>query len=160
MNRSIQDAAEWNDSHEVRPLKGDFDPYGGCLDALSAWKDLGGLSRTEAFEKFCKLPESYQEHFMFMGGAAFAFYYPVLERYVLESNVEKNDGNDVEAMWILPYCIKAQFDANNVSVHLRQRIRRLVTHVRANLKQYCADVDEQGKIDTAWSELERELHGG
>ena len=76
--------SEWNDSPEQRPTMADFDPYDGCLDALNAWKNFGGLSRTKAYERFCESPGSFQEDFMFMGGVAFAYYYPVLEQYILE----------------------------------------------------------------------------
>jgi hypothetical protein len=114
---------EWNDSPEERPVKGDFDPYNGCLDALRAWKNFGGLSRASAYERFCESPEYYQEDFMFMGGVAFAYYYPVIERYILESSIENNSGEAVEAMWILAHCIKAQVDAKQVHHVLHRRIQ-------------------------------------
>ena len=151
---------EWNDSPEQRPTQADFDPSEGCLDALHAWKNFGGLSRAEAYEKFCQAPEIYLEDFMFMGGVAFAYYYPVLERYVLESRVETRDGNDVEAMWILASCIKLQYEARSIDYVFRARILGLVSHVRSNLAQYSIDSDEQGRIDTAWHELESRLRAG
>jgi len=93
---------------------------------------------------------------MFMGGVAFAYYYPVIERYVLESRVEKDSQDAVEAMWILAYCIKAQFNDKHVRYvhHLRHRILNLVLHVRGNLSQYAIDTVEQQRIDGAWRELE------
>ena len=153
--------SEWNDSPEQRPTMADFDPYDGCLDALNAWKNFGGLSRTEAYERFCELPGTYQEDFMFMGGVAFAYYYPVLERYILESRVAEHDDNDIEAMLILAYCIKTQFESKDTrSVqHLRQRILGLVTHVRNNLAQYCRDSDGQNSLGKAWHDLESSLPG-
>jgi hypothetical protein len=150
---------DWNDTPEQRPTKADFDPYGGCLDAIDAWQNFGGLSRTAAYERFCESPGRYQEDFMFMGGVAFAYYYPVLERYVLKSSVENNDEADVEAMLILPYCIELQFDAKTApSVqHLRLRLLELAAHVRNNLGQYSRDLDEQKRIDEAWQRLESGL---
>jgi hypothetical protein len=53
-------------------------------DGFYAWKNFGGLTVDEAYQKFCQVPENYQEDFMFMGDAAFAFYFPVIDRYVRE----------------------------------------------------------------------------
>ena len=147
----------WNNSLEERPFKGEFDPYDGCLDALAAWEHFGGLSRDSAYTKFCENPEYYQEDFMFMGGVAFAYYYPVIERYILESSIEKNRGEGVEAMWILAHCIKAQVDAKQVHHHLRKRLQDLVAHVRSHLVRYSADSDERGRIEAAWRQLEGTL---
>ena len=148
----------WSDPIGQRPTKADFDPADGDLDALIAWKNFGGLSRPEAYKKFCEFPETYQEDFFFMGGVAFLYYFPVLEKYILESRVE-ND-NDVEAMWILAYCMKSHFEAWHIDYELRARILSLASHVRNNLGQYCIEQDEQGRIDTAWQELEFTLRAG
>ena len=142
---------EWNDLPEERPGKGDFDPYEGCLDALAAWKNFGGLSRAEAYAKFCEMPEVHYEAFLWMGGVAFDFYYPVVERYILESRV--SDNNDVEAIWVLAFCLKKQVEVFP-SQHLRDPFLELVSHVRSHLEQYSVDEDEQGRIDSAWYELE------
>ncbi|MBL8820867.1 MAG: hypothetical protein JNL96_20010 [Planctomycetaceae bacterium] len=64
------------------PTEADFDPYGGDLDAQCAWRNFGGLTLDEATNKFRERPEIYQEDFMFMGGKAFAFYFPVVEAYL------------------------------------------------------------------------------
>jgi hypothetical protein len=50
---------ECNDTGATLPLKGDFDPWVGCLDALNAWMNFGGLSRSAAYEKFCENPGYY-----------------------------------------------------------------------------------------------------
>lgn len=52
------------------------------LDGLGAWRCFGGLSREEAYAKLCESPETHQEHFMWMGDRAFAFYFAALERYL------------------------------------------------------------------------------
>jgi hypothetical protein len=145
---------EWNDSPERRPNKVAFAPYGD-LDALTAWTNFGGLSRNAAYEKFCQLPSSYQEDFMFMGVAAFVYYFPVVERYILESRIE--NGASVEAMWILAHCIKAQYEAKGVDYALRTQILELASHVLGNLAQYSVDIDEQGSIAGAWRELDARL---
>jgi hypothetical protein len=146
---------EWNDLSDQRPSKADFDPAKGDLDALSAWEHFGGLSRKAAYKKFCELPGYYQEDFAFMGGVAFIYYFPVIERYIFESRVE--NGEDVEAMRILAFCIKAQHEAKHVDHLLCARILDLVNHVRGNLAQYGVDFDEQKRIDGAWCELESSL---
>ncbi|MEM7232007.1 MAG: hypothetical protein AAF517_07535, partial [Planctomycetota bacterium] len=64
------------------PTQADFDPWDGDLDAGHAWKEFGGLSVDEALAKFLENPGYHQESFMFMGGVAFAFYFPVVDRYL------------------------------------------------------------------------------
>ncbi len=151
--------ADHNDTLDSRPKESDFDPYNGCLDAQCAWKNFGGLSVTEAFTKFCDRPEIYQEDFMFMGGAAFSYYFPVIERYVRESHAHADNGYDVEAMWILAHCIKQQFDYRNTQhvESLRTRVLDLITHVRNNLSQYCREMADQRHVDSAWADLHAKL---
>lgn len=140
------------------PTKADFSP-GNNLDALRAWKNFGGLSLDDAYAKFCELPDVYQEDFMFMGGVAFAYYFAVVERYVLENRLEYEDDVEVEAIWILAHCIRQQFlepDAGHIQ-HLHGRILELTQHVRTNLSEYCVDPAEQKRLDCAWQELEAEV---
>jgi hypothetical protein len=141
-----------------RPSKADFATSEGDLDGMWAWENFGGLSRTEAYAKFCDMPEIYQEHFMFMGGVAFAYYFDVIERYIMESTIKSGD-DEVEAMWILAHCIKQQFLAKDIAPvdRLRSRCLKLALHVRSNLRQYCLDEGEQEVIDGAWLELEMVL---
>ncbi len=148
-----------DDTPDSRPKESEFDPYGGCLDAQCAWKDFGGLSVAEAYTKFCEQPEYYQEDFMFMGGVAFSYYYPVIERYIRESRADADNDYEVEAMWILAHCINQQFDDSNTRPieSLRTQILDLVVHVRNNLSQYCAEPAEQRRIDSAWVELQSKL---
>ena len=54
------------------------------LDGHRAWKNFGGLTVDQAYEKFCENPGYYQEDFMFMGGPAFTFYFPIIDRYIRE----------------------------------------------------------------------------
>ena len=74
------------------PLPGerDFDPDAGDLDAQVAWKHFGGLTLSEAYQRFQEDPEKHTEDFMYMGGKAFAYYFPVLERYLLISYVKES----------------------------------------------------------------------
>jgi hypothetical protein len=55
-----------------------------CGDAFDAWKNFGGLTVDEAYQRFCENAERYQEDFMFMGDAAFVFCFPVVEKYIRE----------------------------------------------------------------------------
>ena len=135
---------EWNDTPDESPDKASFVPHAGDLDALYAWEHFGGLTRAAAFAKFCESPEYYQEDFMFMGGPAFAYHYPVIERYVLESKVEIGSASQVAHIATAmskqcgySLCIKAHFDVKQAAPveHLRPRILELVGHVRGHLEQ-------------------------
>ena len=143
------------------PNRDDFDPTGCCLDADWAWGNFGGLDLSEAFARFCEDPDMYQEDFMFMGSAAFSYYFPVIERYIYESQIvpESEFDSEVEAMWILANCINSQFTEPDPlpSADFCNRVEKLVSHVRDNLPRYCEDVNEQRRIDDAWQELQDRL---
>ena len=157
-NRSIR-VAQHDDTTGSRPKMSDFDPCGGCLDAQNAWRHFGGLSIPEAYTRFCEAPESYQEDFMFMGTDAFLYYFPVIERYILESRVDDDENQEVEAMWILAHCIGQQFEDREVQRNdsLRLSIRQLIDHVRNNLSQYCSERVDQQHVDMAWEELQSKI---
>jgi hypothetical protein len=140
------------------PTEGDFDPYGGDLDAQCAWRNFGGLTLDEATNKFRERPEIYQEDFMFMGGRAFAFYFPVIESYLRDVQDENDDGDDHES-WILARCIKNQFDAKTALhvLHLSHRVMALSQYIRQNIVRYGYDADEQRQIADAWVELENHV---
>ncbi len=55
------------------------------LDGEYAWRQFGGLTIDEAYDKFCEKPDICQEDFMAMGDAAFAFYFPVIDRYIRQN---------------------------------------------------------------------------
>jgi len=139
------------------PLPGmeDFVPSDLCFDKLEAWKNFGKLTRTGAFDKFCSLPEVYQEDFMWMGGIAFAFYFPVIERYVFQAHVDNDENGEVEAIWILAHCIKQQLHSDHVrgNSDLTDRILVLIEHIRSNLSKFCKEPSEQKRVDEAWREL-------
>lgn len=144
------------DSREEKlPTREDFGADYGCLDAICAWENFGGLSLADAYTKFCESPDIYQEDFMFMGSVAFFYYFPVVERYIDESRADSSNDYEVEGMWILAHCINQQFaDPYPASMlSLRCRVEQLVSQVRNNLPAYCKDINEQQRIDTAWLEL-------
>lgn len=129
------------------------------MEAFEAWEHFGGLSRPEAFEKFLDDPDYYQEDFAFMGGKAFAYYYPIIERYILESEID-NDEDEIDPIWILAHCINSQFcEVSTVEFvrPLRTRILKLTHYVRDHLPKFCAEQNRQTEIDLAWSELQQKL---
>jgi len=70
-----------------------------ALDARSAWDHFGKLTVPQAYEVFARNPLYYQEDFAFMGPAAFAYYFPVLDRHLREAR-PSDEYNDCEA-WII-----------------------------------------------------------
>ena len=135
------------------PTEQDFDPHGGDLDAQCAWKNFGGLTVDAAAKKFRENPGYYQEDFMFMGGKAFAFYFPVIEDYLRDLS-DQYDGDDRQS-WILAHCIKAQFDCSteNYIRRLAPRLKALSQFVRQNVDRFGDDADDQRRIADAWLEL-------
>lgn len=93
---------------------------------------------------------------MFMGSVAFAWYFPVIERYLYESRLEDED-DEVTATWILAHCIVQQLEppVEDCVDQLRPQVLKLARHVRENLAQYCVEPREQTRIDEAWQELEQ-----
>jgi hypothetical protein len=144
---------EWESDTSPLPTERDFTPFND-LDAQWAWKQFGGLSRTKAYERFLENPLCRQEDFMFMGGAAFAYYYPVIERYLYEAAEQSGEPDDREA-WILAKGIQIQFSGELLHLrHLAPRILALAKFVRSNLPLYESESDGQQRIDAAWAELE------
>ena len=136
------------------PTERDFNPYGWDLDAQHAWKNFGGLTLREANIRFREVPENYQEDFMFMGGKAFAFYFPVVDSFLRETSASY-DGDDRQS-WILAHCIKSQFEGA-VLPHVRRlapRVLELVEFVQTNIRLFAPD-DTRGqcRINAAWQEL-------
>lgn len=135
------------------PTAADFNAYTDCCDTHHAWEMFGELTLAEAYAKFCQHPAFYQEDFCYMGTTAFAYYLPVIERYVLESGPH-GDGDNMQ---MLAYYLGCQFktpDDNALAIEVVQRIAR---HVRRNLSQYDEYPPEQAEIDEAWQSLENRL---
>lgn len=143
-----------NDRPYALPTEEEFDPPPSQLDAQVAWKNFGGLHLDEAYAKFCEDPPRYQEDFMFMGGSAFAFYFPVVDRYLRETCGHEEDEDSV--VRILASCIEMQFLVEGAAVgpELGRKILRLCAHVRAHLAQYASTEPERAEIDEAWARLE------
>ena len=139
------------------PTEVDFDPYQGCLDCQHAWREFGGLSIEEAFQKFIDHPMCHQEDFMFMGGRAFVYYFPVLDRYLrgFRADEDSDDAYDSFAAVI----------GGGLSVQLLSKtsqeldsimdgILSLIGYVRSHTTNLAVDLNEQQSIDSAWQILE------
>jgi len=97
---------------------------------------------------------------MFMGGKAFAYYFPVIESYLLETpNPNETDEIDFRPTCILGYCIQTQFSDDSLQhvSHLAPRVKALIDHVRQTIDVYAADPEEQRRITESWNELEEHM---
>lgn len=136
------------------PSRNDFDPNGSDLDAQCALRNFGGLTLEEAFRKFETCPQRYQEDFMFMGTRAFAFYYPVIDRFLRKSvELSPADRGDRQS-WILPQCIKTQFEhGKQATDHLRKPVLELCDFMLKNLPCFVSDWDDPSEIEKQWQSL-------
>jgi len=139
------------------PTERDFDPWNGNLDAQCAWTNFGGLTLEEAKARFRKNLMVYQEDFMFMGGKAFAYYFPVVEDYL--QDVPDADNYDDHEAWILAHCIGAQINGDNLAHvrHLAPRVTDLADFVLTNIRRFGADNREGQRVAGAWTELVRQV---
>jgi hypothetical protein len=124
------------------------------LDGFCAWQNFGGLTVDEAYQKFCDKSETYQEDFMFMGDAAFVFYFPVVDRYIREK--EPDYEFDCETH-ILGHCIGAHVSEKHSSVRpLYDQIVKLCYFVLQGLKNVTPDAKRgysPQEIKGVWTEL-------
>lgn len=151
------------------PLPGerDFDPQEGDLDAQAAWRNFGGLTLAEAYEKFQERPDVYQEDFMWMGGKAFAYYFPVLERYLLVTPVwSEEQGSEWCQVHGLGAAIQFQFtesalpEVQALASHvlpLIEQVKESIDAYAASGHPYYADPEIQRHVIREWDELETHL---
>ena len=137
----------------------DFDPYGCDLDAQCAWSHFGGLTLEEAHLRFSECSENYQEDFMFMGSRAFAFYFPVIDRYLREAIELTPDDRGDRQSWILPQCIQHQFDQKNLHcVRTRHaEAMDLCNFMLGNIESFANDWDPPSEISARWRSLRNHL---
>jgi hypothetical protein len=139
------------------PAKSDFDRWGGDLDAQCAWKNFGGLTLEQAKARFRGCPSTYQEDFMFMGGNAFAYYFPVIEDYLRE--VTDSETDDDHEAWILAHCIQNQFERDDLRQvrRLSARVLDLAEYVHTNIHLFGADDKQRRRVAQAWTELVQQV---
>ena len=140
------------------PSRQDFDPHDCDLDARSAWRNFGGLGLDAAYEKFLTAPENYQEDFMFMGTRAFAYYFPVIDRYLRAATLGPGDLGDCEAA-ILGSAVAARFGWKGavISDDLRAEIESLRAFVVENVVRYAATEQERRHILREWRRVANAL---
>ena len=133
--------------------------FGFGLDQNSAWKNFGNLTLNEAWVRFLESPENYQEDFMWMGSAAFAYYFPVIDKYLREERSELEIHNGCSA-WILGCDVKMQFqwaDGHKPSPQIVEEIRDLSAFVKENTSRYSDDPAEQDRIRESWRKVDEEV---
>lgn len=147
--------------NEPLPTEHDFNPWNDPTDAETAWQNFGGLSLDEAYAKFCTHPRYYQEDFMFMGRIAFAYYFPVAEKYIRNAPDADPLGGDHDA-WILAQGIKNQFSGDNLPHirHLGERAVALAKFVHDNIHRFGDDDAERKRVADAWSQLVAHITAG
>jgi len=139
------------------PNATDFDPYHGDLDAQCAWRNFGGLTLRDASLKFEESPETYQEDFMFMGVRAFAFYYPVIDRFLRKTADLPEDQRGDRQSWILPQCIKYQLEGSEFGdlLRLKQPVLALCDFMLDNIDLFAGDWSDAGEIREQWLQLKQ-----
>lgn len=119
------------------------------------WRaDAGGSKR-----KIEERAESYQEDFMFMGGKAFAYYYPVIDTCLRETPCLTAEDRDDRQAWILPQCIKHQFREWNYRDvrHLKRDVFDFCRFVRGKLTLFGSESANLKNIDEQWADLQHHL---
>ncbi len=141
------------------PTERDFDPVGGDLDAQCAWKNFGGLKLEEASAKFKECPTAYQEDFMFMGGKAFAFYFPVIDQFLRKTIELPPDQHGDRESWILPQCIKQQFAGQALQhvLPLKQTVLELCDFMLQNIDLFAEDWPDLVELKSQWQQLKDQV---
>ncbi len=83
--------------------------FGFGLDQTAAWRNFGNVTLTDAYARFLESPEHYQEDFMWMDSPAFAYYFPVIDKYLREIKI-KPGAMDRCPAWVLGCDVMMQFD--------------------------------------------------
>jgi hypothetical protein len=143
---------------EQLPIESDFYTHNGDLDGKHAWECFGGLTLEQAREQFLGNPEFHQEDFMFMGGKAFAYYFPVIEGYL--KSVAVGESTSDYQMWILSHAIRNHFDGVDLPYvrYLIPRVLALAEWVLGNnvrINRY--DCEERERVADGWEGLVRHI---
>ena len=94
---------------------------------------------------------------MFMGPAAFCYYFPVVERYLY--NVDAQSESQSIPAWILAQGFIMQLKNKSVSSNalLLKRLSELTDFVLKNVARYDESPAEHTRILQAWTELKEQL---
>lgn len=128
-------------------------------DAEYAWRNFGNLTLAKAYQLFLEAPWTYQEDFMWMFTPAFAYYFPVIDKYLREVQDEVSIHNGCEA-WILGCGVRSQFqwaDGHKPPPNVVEEIRDLSTFVQANVDRYSDEPEERERIIESWRKVEEEV---
>ena len=119
------------------------------------WRHFGGLTLDDAYEKSVSDPEIYQEDFMFIGGKAFAFYYPVIDRFLRKTIDLPVDERGDRQSWVLPLCIRGQFDGSNrrYVAALKHSVLDLCVFMLQHIRYFADDWDDPTEIKNNWRHL-------
>ena len=139
-------------NHNQLPIRLDFDPFEGDLDAQTAWKHFGGLTLDQAYDRFSENPLLYQEDFMFMGHGALAYYFPVIDKYI-------RHGDDDRQALIIAQGLELQFQHDDTAQidQLRPLIIDLAKFVIEKSHRFGDSDKERARISNAWRRLARSL---
>jgi hypothetical protein len=138
------------------PTERDFDPHDGDLDAEYAWKMFGGMSVDEALAKFEEHPLNRSEDFLFMGPVAFAFYFPVLHRFVRDAFDLETHGERIVSH--LAFVIRHQFQGDSPELRtLRPDVLALAEHVLENVERFADSPKEWHRTRINWQRMVRRL---
>ena len=143
------------------PLASDF-YRAPNTNAELAWKNFGGLSLADAYTKFLECPEIYQEDFMWMFPNAFEYYFPIIDKYLREVDINDDDDwtmDDGCHAWILGCAVHSQFhwkDGTTPREYVVQEISSLSEFVQGNLKRYSVKDDERTRIRNSWVKVDEE----
>ena len=158
---------QYQDRSGPLPGERDFDPYEGDLDAQVAWKNFGGLTLTEAYQRFLENPSTYAEDFMWMGDKAFVYYFPVLERYLLVTPIwSEENGSEWCQVLGLGSAIQFQFTEESLPelLQLAPRVLPLIAQVKESIDAcvasghpYYSDPEVNQHVSKEWDELEHHL---
>jgi len=139
------------------PSQSDFDPWSGCLDAISAWNHFGGLLLQEAKVKFAGNPFKYSEDFMFMGPKAFAYYLPALIDS-LKTALSSEQTAAVFPVLGLGYAIQSQLEvAHHECRRFYPEILELIELVRLRMPCFCYNAlpDAMAMLEQEWNAVEQ-----
>lgn len=157
MTLTSLESYSWPHRAASLPTERDFDPYGGDLDCQHALKIFGGMPLDQAYSVFLECPEIYQEDFMFMGPRAFAYYLPIIDRFLRE--VSSNCKFDDCETNILACAIEGQLDYDplNCSEELLREVRSLTDFVQTSTSRYSGSKVIRKRIRTTWAKVADKL---